>query len=242
MPLKATLTKDEHASLDDALKSLYKQSGENFILDAEGVEDVTGLKSALAAERKKAAEFEKLAKKFEGMDVDKINAALEFQRKADEKKLADKGEFEKIRLQDQEKHKSEIEKINAEVTKWKSTYLQESVGGKLKTALIAAGVLPEAIEDATRALMPSVKSEMTDNGVEIKFMDEHGLDSGKSLDETVKGFKDSRKYFFAATGAAGSGAETTQKGVVNGTVSASDQAALNANIEGLASGKIKVVE
>lgn len=51
MALKAILSKEEHDALPEALREYYAEKDGKFILDAEGVEDVSGLKNALTAVR-----------------------------------------------------------------------------------------------------------------------------------------------------------------------------------------------
>lgn len=58
MAIKATLTADEHGKLDAALKALYTQQGDLFVLDAEGIDThpaARGLRTALDAERNNSA-------------------------------------------------------------------------------------------------------------------------------------------------------------------------------------------
>lgn len=72
MALKAKIDKDTHAGLPDAIKAEYKPGTEadTFILDAEGVEDVSGLKSALGKERANLGKATKFLKKLGITKVD----------------------------------------------------------------------------------------------------------------------------------------------------------------------------
>ena len=60
MALKLTL--DSLDGLDDGVKSLYAEKDGKYRLDVEGIEDTSGLKSALEKERTARRELEKRAK------------------------------------------------------------------------------------------------------------------------------------------------------------------------------------
>src|SRR4051794_29374504 len=100
MALKAKLTKAEFEKLGDSLKEHYKASGDDYVLDAEGVEDVSGLKSALDKEKKERRELRvKLdaeAEKWKDLDPERAREALKAIADLDEKKLVDKGEFDRL--------------------------------------------------------------------------------------------------------------------------------------------------
>jgi ribosomal protein L12E/L44/L45/RPP1/RPP2 len=74
MALKAKL--DTLDGLPDAVAAEYKEVVEgdkkHYVLDAEGIEDVSGLKSALSKERGARSEYEKLLKKV-GLKTDKAS-------------------------------------------------------------------------------------------------------------------------------------------------------------------------
>ncbi|MGE3276731.1 MAG: hypothetical protein AB7O67_16590 [Vicinamibacterales bacterium] len=98
--LKATITKAEHDALPEALRELYVENGDRFTLDAEGVEDVTGLKGALEKERKAKAELDKelrqLRKDLAGTDPAKAREALKRLQELEDKELIEAGEVEKL--------------------------------------------------------------------------------------------------------------------------------------------------
>lgn len=100
MPLKARLTADEHKALAEGLRGFYREEGGAFLLDAEGVEDVSGLKRTL--EDKKAdvvklrAKIEELQKQFDGLDPEKARTALAELDKLRDKQLMDEGKVEEL--------------------------------------------------------------------------------------------------------------------------------------------------
>lgn len=85
------------ADIPEALHGYYVADGEGFRLDAEGVEDVTGLKTALEKEREAGREALKKLKAYEGLDPEAARAAIENLEKLGQKKLIDAGEVEKVR-------------------------------------------------------------------------------------------------------------------------------------------------
>lgn len=78
MALKAMLKTLD--GLNEAQKALYKQDGDKFLLDVEGVDGFElvggGLKTALAKERDRAAELEKRMEALKDIDPDKARDAL----------------------------------------------------------------------------------------------------------------------------------------------------------------------
>lgn len=117
MALKAVLTSLDAAP--EALREHYAEKDGKFYLSVDAVdgyalEDVTGLKSALGAERTKREQLEASVVKFKDLDPDKARAALtelEELKKIDPSKEADKiasSKFEAAKAQLLEKHGEEI--------------------------------------------------------------------------------------------------------------------------------------
>src|ERR1044071_8704519 len=95
MALKQKLTAAEHAALgSDAERGYYKQAGADYVLDIEGVDNVTSLTSALQSERTRANTAETNLKKFEGVDPDKWKQYVAAEQNSGVAKLADKGQYD----------------------------------------------------------------------------------------------------------------------------------------------------
>jgi hypothetical protein len=62
MALKYTVTADEYKGLETGLQGLYSEKDGSYILGVDGLEDTSGLKSALEKERESRREFEKQIK------------------------------------------------------------------------------------------------------------------------------------------------------------------------------------
>jgi len=166
MALKVKVTADEHGALADALKALYtKQADGSYLLDAEGVEDVSGLKTALSTERQARAAAEKAARdeaaKYTGVDVEAYRKWLADGEANAETKLIKEGKFEEAIAKRTEKmrrdHESQIAALQADIKKFtdQATSLQSQLGDTLINAAIAqtapkTGIRSTAINDLTR--------------------------------------------------------------------------------------------
>lgn len=214
MALKAKLTKAEHDALAEPLKEHYKASGDDYVLDAEGVEDVSGLKSALEKEKKERRELktklEAEAARFKDIDPERARAALAKVQEIDEKHLIDQGEFDRLlkkRSDEFEAKEAEKDRLIAENQKRLDTF---ELINPVRDALLKAGVMPDRIEDAVVAASRFVK---LDDKRKVVVLDNDSDPSGKTLDEFASTeFKESKPWLYAATGAGGSGAPANSTG------------------------------
>ena len=132
MALKLKLTADEHKGLDEGIKGLYEEKDGFFVLSVDGIEDTSGLKSALEKERKARSDYEKAVKAYQGLG------------KSPEEITALMGELQKIK----ESGMSEAEKIKAENAALKAAKdaaeneVRALKTGSLKASLLAAAGLP----------------------------------------------------------------------------------------------------
>lgn len=182
MALKAILEADEHKALGDGMKSEYVEKDGKFYLDVVPVsgfalEDVTGLKTTLGAERTQRSNLEKTLEKFKDLDPEKARTALtelEELRAIDPQKEADKlanTKFEAAKSQLVSKHNQEktlIEQRNAFLVKTVEELLVDSVA----TAAIAEA------KGSIELLLPHVKSSTRvkeDNGkFSVEVIDKDG--------------------------------------------------------------------
>ncbi len=110
MALKLKLTAEEWKGLEEGLKGLYEEKDGTYVLSIDGLEDTSGLKSALEKERKARAEFEKAAKKYEGLgkSPEEITELVKAQEEAEKAKLEQKGEGRSSRPSSLKHHKKEL--------------------------------------------------------------------------------------------------------------------------------------
>jgi hypothetical protein len=172
MPIKREISKADYDALGDALKALYRANGDKFTLDAEGFDDVTGLKSALDAERRGRGDLEtqlrELRTKLGDLDPEKARAAIKLLQDLEDKSdLADipeavRAKIDKIVEKRTERMRldhdtqvnafkkqvgdgtSEREKLVAQLSELLIDNSIRSAAGKL-------GIRDEAVEDAVLA-------------------------------------------------------------------------------------------
>lgn len=168
--------------LPDEVAKLYKQGDDGeYHLETEGVH------SALRKERERANAAEKALKEREKAEEDA-------KRKAEEEQALKRGEFDKIRAQDQET----IKKLQDEA-QGLQTRLRNSARDKAAMeAITAAGGIP-------KALMPHIidSLEVVPEGDNFKVVVK--ADPGKKLGDFVAGLKSEMPWGFNAPGASGAG-------------------------------------
>lgn len=104
---------DSLETVPETVRSLYVPDGDKFKLDVSGIEDTSGLKSALQKEREAAKHAAKQVSAWSslGKTPEEIQELLEAQRKAEEDKATKNGEWEKLKAQMQEQSAAERQKL-----------------------------------------------------------------------------------------------------------------------------------
>jgi len=92
MPVEQIFEKAEDAP--EFLRGHLTETNGKFVFKAELPSEVTGLKSALEAERQQKAELEKLANQFKGIDPAKAKELLANAKKAEEDAAKAKGDWD----------------------------------------------------------------------------------------------------------------------------------------------------
>ncbi|MGF6154024.1 hypothetical protein [Pseudomonas fluorescens] len=240
---------DSLDALPEAVRSLYVADGAKFKLDVSGLEDTSGLKSALEKERKAAREGEAQSKAWKslGKTPEEIQALIDAQAKIEEESALKAGEFEKLRKLDLEKSQAEISRRDAE-----KAAMQKSLESHLIDAAAIAAIAQH--KGSPELLLPHVKSAtqvINDNGqYKTVIVDKEGNPrvnaSGNplSIQEFVSEMRGDAIYgrAFEASGANGSGKQpdSNSNGGIT-SVASTDKAAIGANLEAIANGSIKVV-
>jgi hypothetical protein len=266
MGLKAYLeTLDQ---LPEALKEFYVEKDGKFILDAEGVEDVSGLKSALSKERTARATAEtklnaseaKVRAFTEAGITDPVQTAESLKKLAELSSFDPNKEAEKIaETKYLAREKQLIQKHQAEVDG--AIKKAEKVFVQLKTVMVDA-VATKAIADAKGAvelLLPHIqnRARLREDGERffVEVLDEAGNpkigdSSGnlQTIDQLVAEMKASSVFgrAFEASGASGSGGPGDggrPKGSTSSkTMTREALAKGGANLEDLISGKVTLSE
>jgi hypothetical protein len=229
MALKARL--DTLDGLPDAIKSEYKEVKEGeetyYMLDAEGVEDVSGLKSALQKERKSRGAAEKALKKM-GLKADEesVDALMEKlgDRTLDEvlEELAGKaGDVSAEVTRATKKLERQLGEKDGEVAKLTQALESTVVRAQATEAIIAEEGSPKILMPHIRRFLKPVAEETADGETEyvLQVVDAKGEPRTKGgKDMTVKDlvleFKADPEFAvaFAGSGASGSGASGTGGG------------------------------
>jgi hypothetical protein len=170
------------------------------------VPDVTKLNSALQSERVRAAEQERLRRAAE-KELDDLKRA----EKAKAAGISDE-EMQKLRDDEAKARKpleDELSTVKAENRKLKLT-------DRVKALALAAGVMPDRIKQAMKIL--DERTDLTDaSGIVVK--DEDGKITTETVEDFLgKTFKKESPWFYAGTGASGSGALGSSGGGGGGTV------------------------
>lgn len=188
MGLKLTL--DSLDGLDEGVRGLYTEKDGKFRLDVEGVEDVTGLKSALEKERSARRDLEKRMKT--ALSEDDLEEYARLKAEADKGK--DKDEILKSM---RARHEKELEQSRQEAAAVKAR-LEKTVLESTATQLLAKHggnvslLLPH--------ILGQLRPEEIDGNLSVVPA------NAATIDDVVSGLKSSFPQAFAAPATSGSGA------------------------------------
>jgi DNA-binding transcriptional MerR regulator len=212
------LTVDAIDTVPEPLRDFYEERDGKFSLKVEGLpqgEDTSGLKKALEAERKAAADARKAAKQFEGlgMSADEIKQIVaERQAEADKKAQAE-GNFEALRKQDRERFQKDLTEREARIAALEKTTRSAVVGNQLLSALTKMGATEEGLDLLPDRLSSRVKFEF--QGDEYRHsillpdgetpMAGSGAENMATFDDLVKEAMSKWPSLFKGSGAGGGG-------------------------------------
>lgn len=206
-------------TLDDVpepLRDLYTEKDGKFALSVEGVEDAGGLKTALAAERKRAKELDAKVKKWErlGKSDEEISDMIAKAEEAERKKAEGEGDFGKVLQQHQAKWEKDRVTLEAELNAARASERSAVIGTSVMSALNKAGATEEGIDLLPDRLAARIKFE-TDGGRRVLRimapdgetpMAGSGGDGLATFDDLVREATNKWPSLFRGTGTAGSGA------------------------------------
>lgn len=218
--LARSLEKDAYEKLAKEVKALYVEKDGKYVLDVDGDDDTSGLKSALGKERERAKNEEKLRKelekRFEGIDPDVVREMMARFENDEDAKLIKNGQIDKVVEKRVEQMKKGFEKQLADAKKETEAAQARSkkfsnrvLDNHIRAAAAAMGLHKHAIEDAlfrARSMFT-----LNDDGDAVMLDGEQpklGKD-GKtpfSPAEWLEGMKESAPHWFPA-GNNGSGAQ-----------------------------------
>jgi hypothetical protein len=243
MPLKAVVENLEDVA--EPLREHYTKGDDGkYRLAAEGVEDVSGLKSALAKEREGRSSAEKALKTYEGVDVKKYQEWLQQQEGDEEAKLFSSGKKDELRARwttkMQEAHQKQLDKLTAEhktaldaANERTAKYEQRVLENHLRQAAIEVGIHPQAVRDAL--FQGRATFVLDDNGNAVQKREDGTIVIGKdgktpfSPKEWLESMRSEAPHWFPANGS-GTGAfntKTTTNGSGQKTMTRSEFARLS---------------
>ena len=155
MALKLKITAKELGELSEGIRQFYEEKNGEYILSVDGVEDTSGLKTALNKERENNKELAKMARGWEalGKTPEEIKALVESMEEKKRHELEKAGEYEKLIAQVNEKHNKTLEEKQKEI---------ELMSRTLESHLIDANAIA-AISEAggnSKLLLPHVKDRV----------------------------------------------------------------------------------
>jgi len=197
------LTVEKLDGLDPTVAALYVERNGKFQLDVSDLEDTSGLKSALEAERKARKDFEKKYSALKDVDPEEYQRLKTEAAERETKKLTEAGEFDKLRekwAKEQAEKDAEWARKVAEKDALLATHVKDS---QVRNAALRAGVIPEDIEDVM--IITARHFKLADDGA-LQVLDDRGEVTPKTVDEFfTKDFKEKKPKFYAATGSSGGG-------------------------------------
>ncbi len=196
------LTLEKLDGLDPAVAALYSERDGKFVLEVEGQEDVSGLKSALEAERKARKDFEKKYSALKDVDPEKYAQLLKEAEERENNKLKEAGEFEKLRTKWQADKDTLEAGYKAQLAEKDSLLSRHVKDSQVRNAALKAGVIPEDIEDVM--IITAKYFKLADDGA-LQVLDDKGEVTPKTVEEFfTKDFKERKPKFYAASGHRGS--------------------------------------
>lgn len=218
MALKLVVDKLEDVA--EGVRAMYVEKDGKFHLDVDGIEDTSGLKNALNAERLAAKEAKRIAKEIEeryaGIDPAKVREMMSKLDQDGEAALIAAGKIDEVIAKRTEKFKTESQRrIDEAANKAAAAearakkFEQRVLDNHIRQAATKAGLHQHAIEDAlfrARSMF-----SLSEDGAAIQ-LDSDGTPvlgkDGKtpfSPQEWLEGMKESAPHWFPAS-SSGSGA------------------------------------
>jgi len=215
------------------VQALYIEKDGKYALEVEGLEDTSGLKSALEKERTAAKLANKLLKElreeFDGIDPAQVRELLSKFENDDEAKLIKAGKIDEVVTKRTEKLRADLQKqIVAAESKVKAAeergkkWSTRVLDNEIRAAAAKHGIHAQAIDDAL--FRGRTMFTLSDEGEAVQLDANGSMVMGKdgkkpfSPAEWIEGMRESAPHWFPANGsgggAHGSGKDTQGKRTV----------------------------
>lgn len=212
------LIEDSLDGVTDAMKPLYVERNGKFHLDVDGLEDTSGLKSALQKERERARELEKKYGHIKDVDPEEY---ARLKKEAEDRATLDaekKGQFDLLKGQLVEKHQKEIEVVTGKVSAMQAALEKHLVDAVATYAIAEAKGVPALLLPHVKAAVKVVEVngqytvQVVDANGNERIMD--GKGTPMSIADLVADMKKSDVFgrAFEGTGATGGGAAGSRGG------------------------------
>lgn len=193
------ITKAEFETLPESLKGKFKAEGDEFVMDEP---DVSGLKKNKDDLLK---ELKELKDKYGDLDPLKAKEALDAAKAAEDEKLKAAGDFEKLKEQLLERHKTELAKITGE----KDSLFADVHKERLTNELIKRGVMADRAAYLVSDLVSGTELVKDDSG-KYALRKKGGIGDATEFDLMIQEAKTAKPFFFESKAASGSGASGSQ--------------------------------
>lgn len=245
MALKFIL--DSLDGLSEAQQALYVEKDGKFHLDVDGLEDTSGLKSALDKERAARRDFEKKYGALKDIDPEEYARLKKDAEERAAAKAKEEGQWEVLRQQLVDKHQKEIEGKDSALASMRVALESHLVDAAATSAIAVAKGIPDLLLPHVKA---SVKVVEDGGKYVVQIVDAQGnarIADGKgtpmSITDLVAEMKKSPVFGRAFDGVDTTGGGTTQpSGPGNPKIiSKNDPVAFGQNLEAIAKGDMTVV-
>lgn len=154
---------DDITTVDEKFRDAYVKRGDKYVLDTE--EDVLSMKESLGKANKEAAARRSAITAWEklGKTPEEIAALLAEKDDSERKKLEEKGEWDKIRAQIEEKYTKEISERDAELQAARASERQAIIENRVVTQLTVLGATVEGLQVLPRMMGERINL-VTENG------------------------------------------------------------------------------
>ena len=226
------MTTETLDAVPEAFRDAYEKTETGYRLKVEGVEDTSGLKSALQKERDRAKAADAYVKL--GLTPEEIAELKSAKEKADDEAARKAGDFEALLNKHKESASKEIEARETKAKALEGKLADLMLGDGLTKALLEAGATKEGVELLSRVLRDRARLEVSDGGARVTVLDADGtpmLHSGKDATLSDLALEAAGKYpaLFKSQVKAGSGTQSASQGAGRtgqSSISAADLAAM----------------
>lgn len=241
--------------VDEAYHSLYEQTEGGYRLKVEGVvpkDRLDEFRNNNISLKQQLEEAQSQAKRYEGIDLDKYNKAMQREAEIRDKKLIEEGKVDELiehRTQDMKRaYEEQVQTLqqarDAEAQK-SSKFLEELSKLKIDTSVQqAVSNVGSLRKGAIHDVLNRARSDfsITDDG-SLKPKD--GMigttgDPIKSIDDWAKNLVSNAGYLFEAAGGGGAGGSRANDAKPGQKIIGRDPVEFGRNLEDIAAGKTKV--